>query len=300
MTDQNNAAEIINFAKEYVVSELRSASAPIDGLPDDVPYAIVPVGLRLQSLKPLLEEWRQTPERVKGTTNLQTLDSLINFTNRFKGPDSALFCDWNAPSLQVVVDYHRIDSADRARWCQHRGLYDFPLSDEWKAWSGINGSELSQSEFAEFIEDHLVDVRNPEDVGEAARPLMEALELTLAAPSKLLALSRGLSLRDNVSVQQSVALATGETQFTFASEHTDQAGQKINVPRAFVIGIPIFVGGRVGYPIAVRLRYRLQGSRLTWILMLHQGTRCVRDAIQGAASEAAAETKLPLFWGSPE
>jgi uncharacterized protein YfdQ (DUF2303 family) len=301
MNEPGNAAEIIKFAKEHLGSKLDTVSAPVEGLPEDVPYLVLPTGQKVCSLKSILEEWRENPVRVNGVSQAQTLDSFIDSINRFKGPSSAVFCDWTAPSIQVVFDYHRAeDDGDRARWCQHRCVYSFPFSEQWKAWSEISGAELSQRDFAEFIEDHLDDVADPAKAGETAKGLMEMLELSLASPSKVLALSRGLSIRENIHVAEQVALSSGEVQFTLQSEHTDGAGQKLCIPRAFLVGVPVFLGRERGYPIPVRLRYRLPGGKVTWILILHEADKYIRDAVQEDASRVAAETKLPLFWGSPE
>src|ERR1700751_2868088 len=53
---------------------------------------VLPPGLRVHSLKKLLDEYRQHPERRKGTAELTALDSLIDWTQRFKDDESALFC----------------------------------------------------------------------------------------------------------------------------------------------------------------------------------------------------------------
>ena len=65
------------------------------------------------------------------------------------------------PSLTSVLDYHPkgpASSLDAARFGQHRGQYFFPLSDEWKSWNEKDGEDMSQSQFARFMEDRLPEV----------------------------------------------------------------------------------------------------------------------------------------------
>jgi uncharacterized protein YfdQ (DUF2303 family) len=301
MEDTNNAAAIIEFAKAQLGGEVGHADGPDETLPEQIPFALVPKGLSIQSLKPLMEEWREHPKRVEGTAELQTIHSFIEHANRFKGPHSSLFCDWTSQILQVVIDYHQQDADDRARWCKHRGRYKFPLSEEWKAWSAVNGKTLPQQQFAEFIEDRLVDVRDPDEAGEETHLLCEKLLLTLATPSRVLELSRGLSVKDNVNVKSAITLASGEVQFTYESQHTDSSGNQLKIPRAFLIALPVFLGDTDAYPIVVRLRYRIgEGGRVSWILLMHRAEVFLRDAVQRSASAAQAATELPLFWGRPE
>jgi uncharacterized protein YfdQ (DUF2303 family) len=298
MSEENNAAAIIEFAKTVMGGQISIVKEP--GGDTLTPILFRPSAMQAQSLKPFIDEWREYPVRVVGKAEHQTLASFIGHVNRFKGPDSALYCDWMSQMLQVVIDYHRADAEDRARWCKHRGMYRFPLSEEWKAWTAANGEKLPQQEFAEFIEDRLVDVRDPDEAGSETRALCEKLGLTLASPARVLELSRGLAIKDNVNVKSATTLATGEVQFTYESQHTDAAGGVLKIPRAFLIAIPVFLGDTDAYPIVVRLRYRLSDGRVNWILMMHRADVFLRDAIQRSASAAQAATELPLFWGAPE
>ncbi|PCJ75552.1 MAG: hypothetical protein COA53_06560 [Rhodobacteraceae bacterium] len=111
------------------------------------------------------------PARREGTAKFDDLQSLINWTNRFKGDTSALFAkpDMKAPTLTCVADYHGEGAADQttptgdptARHCHHRAIYDFPLSEEWKAWMGISGEPLEKDDLGEFIEANAKDIMDP-------------------------------------------------------------------------------------------------------------------------------------------
>lgn len=269
----------------------------------------LPKGLELKSLKPFEDERRERPERRSGTAHHTTLASFCAAVTRFSDPHSAIFADDNpkAPRLTAVFDYHEANTRDEngkllvegdARFGQHRAVYAFPLSQEWLAWTRLPES-LSQRDFAEFLEEHVANVMDPERVGEGTRELAEQLGITIASPSQLLTLSRGLAVRVESKVVQANNLSTGEMEIQYEETHKDRAGGgPLKVPSGFVLSIPVFRGG-APYAIVARLRYRVQGAAITWRIMLHRADDALRDAF-GEACEEAEKTGVPLFYGSPE
>lgn len=270
-------------------------------LPDGNDVLLLPQGIEAHSLKPFLDEYRRAPERRKGIAYLGDLDSFIAHAKRFADEDSALFADPSAtnPSLTAVLDYHRIGSDGAPRFGQHRGVYSFPLSDEWQAWQKSNGKAMGQAEFAEFVENRVTDLADPSGAGESALALAEAIGATFASPSKLLELSRGLSLRVGARVQNATNLTTGEVQMQFVTEHQDERGAPLKVPGAFLVALPVFRSGAL-YQLAARLRYRLRDGVVSWFYELHRSDRVFEHAFKEACDLAQKETNLPLFVGAPE
>jgi hypothetical protein len=222
---------------------------------------------------------------------------------RFADEDSALFAveDPRAPRLISVLDYHRATSEGAPRFGEHRGVYSFPLSDEWKAWQAVP-EKMDQGTFAAFLEERITDVLDPAAVGDGSKRFAAELGLALASPTRLLELSRGLSVRVESKVASHVNLSTGETQIAFGESHASgEGGGPLKIPGGFIIAIPVFRGGDL-YTIAVRLVYRVHRSegKVQWGLRLHRAERVFLDAFNGAASLAAEQTKLPLFYGTPE
>lgn len=258
-------------------------------------------GIEVHDLKPFLDEYLPRPERRRGVAVLNDLPSLVAHANRFKSPHSALFCDRSVPSIVSVLDYHEPGGDGDAAWGQHRGLYAFPLSDEWQKWKGRNGKPMPQGDFAAFIEDRITDVSDPSEANtaQAFQPLLELLGTTFASPSKLMDLSRGLSVRESSKVRNAVNLATGEGALHFETTLAGDDGAPIKVPGAFLIAIPIFRNG-VGYRMAARLRFRAKDGGITWWYELHGADQQFDRAIAEACTFAAKETGLPLFMGSPE
>lgn len=305
VTQASEAEAVARIVKEHIKHELVELEGFAGGEELQAKVLVLPEGLTARSIKPLLEEYRERPERRKGTAKLETLESLIAHAKRFKVAGSALFCSKanpNAPSIVAMLDYH--ESTDEEgeglpNWCEHRARYEFPLSDEWLAWKKAEGTAFTLMHLAEFLEERILDVRHPEQAPSSVDELVETLGADLASPSALLQLSRGLSVHVHHKVKQHVNPQTGEAHLLFTEEHSNEVGGRVGLPSAFLITIPVFRSGDL-YPIVVRLSYRVRDGEAKFGLKLQQASRVFEHAITEAAERAAADTGLPLFYGTPE
>lgn len=296
----------------------------------DVQALLAPEGLALTSVKRILDEAKPQPDRRRGTIEVQDLQSLIDITNRFKDGNSALF-GWAVlkppvASLTAVLNYNREgpdgltddDGVGVARHGDHRAVYNFPFSDQWKAWVEKNEKPMEQADFAEFIEERIADVEMPDpqllgiikagaeggDFGDKTATeqlayLARLLGGEFATPNRLVELSRGLAIYEKAAVKNVTNLNNGEVQIQFETEHLDGTGQPIKVPNLFLINTPLFVNSWV-YRIAVRLRYRKSGSRFIWFYQLYRHDLTFQEAFKEHAKKAHEETALPLYLGKPE
>lgn len=298
---KNNELAIASFLKDHLTPQLVTVTGQ-DGTPTQV--LITPQGLKSQSVKPFLDEYRTAPERRRGTATLTDLPSFIAHVNRFKDEDSALFAnaDPQKPGLVAVLDYHRAGADGAPRFGQHRASYAFPLSDEWKAWFQANGLKMTQGDFAAFLEDRIGDIAAPPVDGEEATPAAKLAQLLggkFASPQRLMDLSRGLSVRVDEKVAQVANLQTGEANIQFTTQHSDENGQPLKVPSLFLVTIPVFKSG-APYQLAVRLRYRVSHGSVSWFFELHRPDRVFEHAFNEACEKAGNETGLPLYQGHPE
>lgn len=269
--------------------------------------------LEIEHLKQYQDAHRSRPERRSGTATVQDLASFIELTKRFKDTDSAIFADNNmtAPKMTAVINYHEAGTmADKKpRFGDHRVLYPFPMSKEWKAWWESNGKVMDQGDFAAFLEDHIVDVIAPPDFvhaefdgNEADKKLADLMALTegsFGGPTKLMEISRGLQVNINSAVKNAQSLHSGEVSIIYDEQHVDGAGQPLKVPTLFLIAIPIFDMGAV-YRFAVRLRYRTLQGKMKWFYQIHRPDLVFDHAFKEACEKAKTDTSLPLFIGKPE
>lgn len=320
--DSNNPFETaVGLTKDMLAPALISLGE-MDG--ELVQVLVHGEGLETLNINEYLDPLRPRPRRRKGIAKMDRLESLIAHTRRFSDKDSVIFADATptAPSITAVLNYHEaaliagksdpatgevmpalIADCPLPRFGDHRGVYQFPLSDEWKAWLGGNEVVMSQAEFAEFLEDRILDVLPPpqsdDESAKALREIAATLNGSFATAAKLMELSRGLAINIDARVKNAQTLASGEVSLQYEETHNDSKGQPISVPSLFVIGIPVFAFGEV-YRIAVRLRYRVGGGAIKWFYSLYRIDRVLNHAVEEAAFRVADETGLPLLFGKPE
>jgi uncharacterized protein YfdQ (DUF2303 family) len=265
----------------------------------DIEVASVPNGRTLQSLKKLIDEYRDAPERKRGTATLSEPASFVELVNRHKDDHTVCFASVTreSPSITAVLDYHTVDG--EPRFCEHRAYYPFPLSDEWKAWTGKAKTVFSQKDLVEFIEDRMMDLAMPNLAGERTRQYVDAIGCELATPAQVAQIARDLDIRVEQKFVQQTKTATGETQMLFREEHKDQNGAPIRIPGAFLIAIPIFTGGQQAV-LPVRLRYRVVNNEVFWYYELALVDEMFALAIDVEIAHIRAGIERPIYIGSPE
>lgn len=319
-TQKNIAETIIEEMRR--VGNFEFVSAPDGGKPLAPVIVSAPEGMRLHDLtaqnRAVVEALK--PMQRKGKAVLADLDSLIGWTNRFKGDDTVLFGQISPePKLVSVIDYHAqgapvIDHQNgdpAARYGRHLGVYSFPVSEEWKRWNAISGKSLDKDAFGEFIEEQAKDFLDPTPalLGQNttdAEP-WEARMIEIAAKvqgrfgqySALNLLSREFKVHETGHLNVTTNRDTGEARVQFLTEHKDPDGQPLTMPNLFMIAIPVFEEGAL-YRLAVRFRYRKAGSDVKFIVQLYNPDVALRDAAREAMTAAQEATGVPLLMGVPE
>lgn len=292
---QSNIAETVRDLAQRG-GEFKNIDVNVDGVSFPLVGRLSGDRMEIVDIHAEAQKWRKQPVRRTGSAKVFTLDSFKDLTNRHADDDSAIFArvDDTAPSLTAVVDYHRKNS--EPRFCNHRILYAFPLSKQWKLWREQDGKPMAQLDFAHFIEDNIVDLSMLNDADEIAPGMASYV---FAAPVEVLGLSRGLEIHESARVKNIENLQSGAAQIAFEEEHRDAHGAPLRVPGAFVVSIPLFEGG-APVRIQARLRYRKAGGALVWFYQLYRPEDKIIETVRTAALEAAETTGLPLYEGEPE
>lgn len=269
-----------------------------------VKIAVLPKGQQLVSLKPLIDEYAKQPDRITGTATIADEASFAAHVNVMKLDSTAIFCEasFKNPSMTAVYDYHDVDVmgvGQRPGFAVHRALWPMRLSKEWSAWAEQAGSWMSHAEFAEFLERHVPDVYWGDEYSEYTKLLVSTLELKLATPAQLVALSRNLVVNVDTAIRSAQTLSSGEIAMTYNEAHKDGEGQPIRVPNAFLIAIPVIHRGPA-FQMLVRLRYRVGGGKVVWAFELHRSDIVFDAAIDEVCVRVAAETDCPVYRGAPE
>lgn len=298
---QSNVDTIAELAERAAGVDIENVTLPdFPGLPGSIPVALVRGdNPRVAAIDDVLERYRIHPARKKGTATAQTFASFCELTNRHKTEDSAIFADmdWRKPSLTTVVDYHQDESDGEADWLQHRIHYAYSLSDEWKAWMESDGKPMEQKDFAWFLEDRIPELSSP--TAEEKVRYEQDFATTIATPSQVVELSRGLQVNVAAQVKAATTLQSGEGEIRFVEEHQGADGKPLKVPGIFILSIaPFFMGEKVRIP--VRLRYRIAGGKTVWFYQVYRPDQFITEHVRQTLLEAADKTSLPTFEGKPE
>lgn len=254
-----------------------------------IPVVIAPPGTSADLLTAALEaadKRADAPRRRKGTATHSELSSFIAHVNRFKDEDSAIYADVDAVRLTCVFDYHRKGAGD-PRWGEHRSVYACPLSKSWLLWTANDGSKMSQDQFAQFIEDNMQDLASPVGNGE---------DKDLPMPSEVLTMARNLVIRSKGEFSRSLNPVTGEHSLVCKNENETTSTK---IPRAFLLGIPVFEAGAM-YRVEARMRLDMSSGRPVFSYSIYQPEAIKRDAFGEARQMVTEQTALPLFAGNPE
>lgn len=295
--------EVRSLIEDYAAPKIIEMEEPNTGV--KAPVQVTHAGLKPVPMD-VFNDYRSRPHHRFGTAKFTAIESLIAHVNRFKDDDSALFAvdDRDKPSVTAVLDYHRAGAEADPRFMVHRSVFDFPLSDEWKAWNKFNAKEMGMVDFAAFLEDRIIDVLDmipgEDELPEEMRKFVNSVpNRRIASPSKLMELSVGLKVNERSAVKEAINLSSGEAQVQFVSEHVDDQGVPLQVPGLFLIGVPVFNHGPL-YRLAARLRYRKTTGGLVFFYELWRADRTFDHAFGEACERVQVETELPMLFGQPE
>lgn len=156
--------------------------------------------------------------------------------------------DVSTPSIVAVMNGH---GPHGAGWGDFKIRMAFRETEQWKKWKSIDGKMLPQVDFAEFIEENLSDVVQPD--GATVMEIVTYLEATRS-----------------VDFKSGVKLSSGSVQLTNIENVEAKVGPgKIEVPDQFSLALSPFFG-IAPFAIPARFRYRLQNGKLTLGLKLQR------------------------------
>jgi uncharacterized protein YfdQ (DUF2303 family) len=268
----------------------------------------------LRSAAGLVDEFERTqaaPYRRRGIYVAANVDSLLRWMSAHCSADAPVFGqgaekiaeNWADPKL-AFIGIGNYSDGEKPAWHDYGVRYDFPVTLAWKAWCKMNGAWLDQAKFAEFVEEHLYEFSEPyrnEALSEAVTRMIEALggKGTVASPSQIYDLARGIKLTVEEKVEVALDRASGEQTLRFSEEHSGAGGRPVKVPKFFYIRIPIFFGEE---PMLVpaMLRYRnAGGGSVVWQYQLHAPDLVVRDAFE-TSCEIVRKGPRTLYLGTPD
>lgn len=245
-------------------------------------YHIVPTaGGGVQVFDLTGDEFRDQPRRKTGTVTVADVPSFLAFYTKHASPDAEVFADRVRGTVTAILDAHT-GHGGVPQWQGHRVVLQLKHTDAFQAWAAVNGKLMSQTAFAEFIEDRRADIREP-----SAADVLE-LAQTFQATTK-------------VDFKSSSILKSGQRQLSYVESIDAKAGHRgeMAVPDHLQLAVAVYEGATVADAVTARLRFRIVDGRLQLAVVLDQLADVVRAAFEGVIAEVQAGVPVPVLRGTP-
>lgn len=279
MTEPNNNQNLHLKHFKELKDLIAAAVMPKIANEGGVPILTVPNDWSLQSLEPFLPN----PVRMRRHVTLHTMQSFIEYAKAHRTESTALFADESVMTLKAVFDYCDTSKRDGAGWGDHAATFVCIQTNEWKTWMERNERLMSQSDFAQFLEDNLPDIVAPDG-------------------ATMLEIAKNIEAKRKVDFSSAVRLENGDVQFKY-QEHTEGTAQTaskgvIEIPSEFVIAIPPFRGS-LRYRIKARLRWRIKdGGELQLWYHLDRPHKDLEDAFNRVMEDVQASLDMNAYAGA--
>jgi uncharacterized protein YfdQ (DUF2303 family) len=238
---------------------------------------VVPAGasLHVVDVEAKYAKYRDNPVRKTGTFAVHDGESFVAYMAKHALVESEVWADAQGQQIIGVINAHD----DDAGWGDHRVVYKVAFTEAWKAWKALDGKLGTQAEFAQVIEDRLVDIITPD-----AADLLEIVQ----------------TFEANVGVrfESSRLLSTGERQFVYKENVEASAGRngQFEIPKEFELALQPFEGADRQVVVA-RLRYRITDGNLAIGFKLVRPEDVIRQAFDSVVSTVQVGVDAPVFNG---
>lgn len=271
-------SEMVPTEAEVVAGLARAAATPKPIDPSQL-YAVSTSdgGVQVRVLD--LERYRATPNRPTGSVVLTQAESLHLYVDEHKlGTSPRAYANVDLAQIAVVLNDH---NGGEAEWGDWRATLNLLPSLGWKRWAEKDGCLITQEDFAEHIEDGLLEIVSP-------------------SGARMLEIVQSFHATNRATLDSATRLDNGETQLSYVEVVTARAGQKKNIaiPQAFELALQPFEGG-ASFKVKARFRYRISGQQLVLGYKLERPEDVRRAAFDEVCAFFAQETGVPLFYGQP-
>lgn len=253
------------------------AKAQPNPSPHGNPYVMIPPGWDVHDL-----ETPYQPRRPVANAHLGDVTSFCAYWSLHRQSASRIYATLTPPKfISVLDDFVPTggDDADcHAPWREFRARFEPAYSAEWTAWKTRNKNPMSQLQFAEFLQDNLPDVAEPD----GATLLEMALNFESSQTGSFVASQR---------------LQDGSHNLQWKADNN--ASGTVQLPQMLTLRVPVFDADEP-MPISARLRYRVTDGKLALWYELVRPHKAEEAALREMWQriEAAAGTRILL--GRPE
>jgi uncharacterized protein YfdQ (DUF2303 family) len=247
----------------------------------DVLTAVVPQGYKLEvaDLAGHVAKHMPTPRRVVGTAVVTDTPSWLAYFGKHGGEHSEVFGDVRASTVTAILNAP--PGPDAPAWGDHRVVLKLEHSAAWTAWTSRNGQMMSQTAFAEHLED-----RTPDLVEPSAATMLE--------------LAQSFQATTGVQFESSSRLHDGQRRFQYLETTEGKAGQRgeLDIPTSIRIQVPVWRGVAIGVPMTARFRFRAGRDGLTLGYVLDRVDDVLDAAWASLLGELTETLPVPVLAGA--
>lgn len=234
-----------------------------------------------------LERYGEHPPRQTGGVGLTDQDSFVEYVNRHRDTErTTLWSDVDRGTVVAVINDHERDRAcqgnEVAGWADHRATLQLKLTEDWRFWAANDGKLLSQTAFAEHLEEG-------------------ALNIVTPAAADMLEIAQSFQAKRGVAFKSSTRLKSGEVGLQYEETTDARAGVRgtIEIPDTFTLRMQPFDGGPEYTDVIARFRYRINDGTLLLGYKLNRPDLVKRAAFNEITATVSEGINLPVMAGTP-
>lgn len=272
-TDTDAVIEAAHLARPHIDLDVGEVHA----LPDSMG------GYRIVDLD--TDDYRKrvgaTPPRKTGAVAFTEHASLSRYVNHHGEPEATeLWADRDAGRIIAVLNGHLAED-DTAGWGDHRATLTLRQTPPWREWTASSGHLVDQERFANFLEDHLGDIVDPDG-------------------AHLLEVATSIQANTGAAFKSAVRLDSGEVQFRYEETVDARAGRagELTIPARITLALAPFEGVDP-YKVEARVRYRVANGALTIGVVLDRPDDVLRAAFGDIVTQVEAITDQVVLYGTP-
>lgn len=216
--------------------------------------------------------------RKTGRTVVRDAASFLTYWAKHHDDASEIYSDVEQLTVTAVLDAH---AANSPGFGEHRLHLALRKTKAWEEWTAMDGKLLTQDQFANFLEDHLPNLVEPD-------------------AATMLEIAQSIKASTKAEFQSSSRLQSGERKFSFVEDTKASAGAKgdIAIPEVFKIAVPPFEGADA-YSMTARFKYRIDRGQLALGFKLEQPEERARAAFADVLTAIAEGVDAPILNGTP-
>lgn len=229
-----------------------------------------------------LEAGADAPLRSKGLVTVfdaASFNQVIRDNTDTETMNTTIYFDRN-PTKPSVVAVMNGNGTEGPGWGDFRVQIVFRETPQWTKWKHHDGHMLPQVLFAEFLEDNLEDIAEPNGAA-------------------MLEIATYLEAVRSVQFKSGIRLSSGAVQFRHEqNDETKVGANMVEVPEVFKLGIrPI--QGMPSYEVPARFRWRLTEGKLTLGYKLQRIESLMSQILEDVIAKIEKAANISVLDGLP-